>query len=169
MMNELSILELQDKMNSGIYTARVITEMYLERIKKLDKQGPKLNSIIELNPEALAIATALDAERRAMGPRGPLHGIPVVIKDNIDTSDQMTTTAGSIALIGSIPLQDAFIVQMLREAGAIILGKTTKNFGHLLIERSADKKSVELIGLIGDLNIFKTIWVKNLADIPGFT
>jgi len=123
-MDEMSIPKLQNKMISGMYTARSIIQLYLERIEMLDRQGPALNSIIELNPEALAIADALDAERKVKGPRGPLHGIPILIKDNIDTADQMTTTAGSLALVGSTPLQDAFLVQKLRAAGAIILGKT---------------------------------------------
>jgi amidase len=98
-MEEMSITELQDKMKSGEYTARMITEMYLERIQELDKQGPALNAVLELNPDALAIADALDAERSAKGLRGPLHGIPVMVKDNIDTADKMMTTAGSLALV----------------------------------------------------------------------
>lgn len=123
-MDELTIAELQEKMNAGAYNAREITEMYLERIEQLDKRGPALKAVIELNPDALAIADALDAERQARGPRGPLHGIPVLIKDNIDTADRMATTAGSLALAGSIAPQDSFVAQKLREAGAIILGKT---------------------------------------------
>ncbi len=123
-MRESTIVELQQKMRSGEYTARIIAEMYLERVEKLDKQGPTLNAVIELNPDALKIADALDAEREATGARGPLHGIPVMLKDNIDTADQMMTTAGSLALAGSIAPQDSFVAQRLREAGAIILGKT---------------------------------------------
>jgi amidase len=123
-MQEMTIIELQVKMNSGEYTARSITEAYFERIEALDKQGPEVNAILELNPDALAIADALDAERIANGPRGLLHGIPVLLKDNIDTADRMTTTAGSLALTGSIPPQDAYLAQRLREAGAVILGKT---------------------------------------------
>lgn len=121
---EMKIIELQEKMNSGRNTARDMTQMYLDRIETLDKQGPALNAILELNPDALAIAESLDAERQAKGPRGPLHGIPVLLKDNIDTADRMITTAGSLALGGSIPPQDAFVAQKLREAGAVILGKT---------------------------------------------
>lgn len=121
---EMTIIELQEKMNSGRNTARDITQMYLDRIETLDKQGPALNAILELNPDALAIAESLDAERQAKGPRGPLHGIPVLLKDNIDTADRMITTAGSLALGGSFPPQDAFAAQKLREAGAVILGKT---------------------------------------------
>src|SRR5215831_6823438 len=120
---ETTVAELQKSMESGQRTARSITELYLKRIDALDKQGPELRSIIETNPEALDIADRLDAERKAKGPRGPLHGIPVAIKDNIDTHDRMTTTAGSLALKGSIPPQDSFIAQKLREAGAIILAK----------------------------------------------
>ena len=109
---------------SGRRTARQIAEQYLSRIQALDRNGPSLHSVIELNPDALAIADALDAERQTGGPRGPLHGIPVLIKDNIDTADRMTTTAGSLALEGSIAARDAFIVERLRAAGAVILGKT---------------------------------------------
>jgi amidase len=96
----------------------------LERIQRLDKQGPALNAVIELNPDVLSIAAALDEERRTSGPRGPLHGVPIMLKDNIDTADKMTTTAGSLALAGSKPRRDAFVAEKLREAGAVILGKT---------------------------------------------
>ena len=123
-LDEKTIAELQEGIRSGGLTARSIAEKYLSRITAIDKQGPRLNSVIELNPEALTIADALDAERKAKGPRGPLHGIPILIKDNIDTFDQMSTTAGSLALEGSIAPRDAFIVQKLRGAGAVILGKT---------------------------------------------
>ena len=107
-LDEISVDELQRSMGSGERTARSITELYLARIEEMDQQGPELRSIIETNPEALAIADELDAERRTNGPRGPLHGIPVAVKDNIDTHDQMTTTAGSLALEGSIPPMDSF-------------------------------------------------------------
>jgi amidase len=123
-LDEKSIAELQEAMKSGALTARSIAEKYLSRIAAIDKQGPRLNSVIEINPDAAAIADALDAERKTRGARGPLHGIPVLIKDNIDTADRMATTAGSLALEGSIPPRDAFIAQKLREAGAVILGKT---------------------------------------------
>jgi amidase len=93
-------------MNSGKLSSRRIVEWYLERIKSIDSNGPRLNSIIELNPDALAIADELDAERKKKGPRGLMHGIPVVLKDNIDTADKMMTTAGSLALLGSIPSQE---------------------------------------------------------------
>jgi amidase len=122
--DEITIAQLQDGMKSGKYTARSISEKYLARIEAIDKNGPSLRSVIETNPDALAIAEALDKERKAKGPRGPLHGIPVLIKDNIDTADRMMTTAGSLALIGSKPPKDSFVVQKLREAGAVILGKT---------------------------------------------
>jgi amidase len=121
---EATIDQLQDSMRSGAYTARSIAEQYLARIDAMDQQGPAVNAIIELNPEALAIADALDAERKAKGPRGPLHGIPVLIKDNIGTLDKMQTTAGSLALVDGTPPRDAFIAARLRAAGAIILGKT---------------------------------------------
>jgi amidase len=110
-------------MARGELTSRRLTEAYLDRIAALDGQGPALRSVIETNPEALDIARALDTERQAEGARGPLHGIPVLIKDNIDTADRMTTTAGSLALEGSVPEQDSHVAQRLREAGAVILGK----------------------------------------------
>ena len=123
-MAELTIPELQTGMQTGEITARSITGMYLRRIAEIDQAGPMLNAVIEVNPDALEIADTLDAERRARGPRGPLHGIPILIKDNIDTADKMLTTAGSLALLGSIASQDATVVRRLRAAGAIILGKT---------------------------------------------
>ena len=122
-LDEVTVSELQASMESGERTARSITEAYLRRIEEIDGWGPELRSIIETNPDALAIADELDAERAAGNVRGPLHGIPVAIKDNIDTHDGMTTTAGSLALEGSIPPRDAFISERLREAGAIILAK----------------------------------------------
>src|SRR2546421_573178 len=121
---EATIAQLQAAMNSGKETAASLAKKFLDRIVEVDRRGPKLNSFIELNPDAVALARALDAERKANGPRGPLHGIPVVLKDNIDTHDRMTTTAGSLALAGSIPLQDSFVARKLRDAGAVILGKT---------------------------------------------
>jgi amidase len=123
-MDELSISALQQQMESGALTARRLAENYLERIAAIDQSGPALNAVIELNPDALAIAEALDAERQSRGARGPLHGIPVLIKDNIDTADKMQTTAGSLALGGNHPRHDAFVARRLREAGAVILGKT---------------------------------------------
>jgi len=122
-LEEATIVSLQEGMRSGRHTARSITEAYLARIEELNHKGPKLRAVIETNPEALAVADALDAERKAKGPRGPLHGIPVLLKDNIGTADRMTTTAGSLALEGSIPPHDAFLAARLREAGAVLLGK----------------------------------------------
>lgn len=122
-MHEFNVIELQRHMDSGELTAAGLAETYLARIEAIDRNGPRLNAVLELNPDALAIADALDAERREQGPRGPLHGIPLLLKGNIDTADRMTTTAGSLALAGSIAPQDAFIVQRLRQAGAVILGK----------------------------------------------
>jgi len=121
---EWTISELQEKLNSGELTARQLAVLYLERIDSVDKGGPYVNSVIEVNPDALQIAEKLDAERTAGKARGPLYGIPILIKDNIDTHDQMQTTAGSLALEGHIATQDAFIVKQLRKAGAVILGKT---------------------------------------------
>lgn len=111
-------------MQAGELTSRAITEMYLKRIEEIDKEGPKLNSIIEVNSDALSIADSLDKERKDGKVRGPLHGVPVLIKDNIDTADKMMTTAGSLALEGHHAAKDAFIIQQLREAGAVLLGKT---------------------------------------------
>jgi len=123
-LDEATIPELQIAMNEGRYTARSLTEKYLGRIEEIDKAGPKINSVIEINPDALDIADQLDKERRAGKLRSQLHGIPVLIKDNIDTADKMMTTAGSLAMSGSITAKDSFVVQKLREAGAVILGKT---------------------------------------------
>jgi amidase len=123
-LNELTIDELQKRMQSRQTTSHAITQMYLDRIQKMDKDGPKLNSVIELNPDALSIADALDKERKNGKIRGPLHGIPVLIKDNIDTADKMQTTAGALALQGNIAKQDSFVAKKLREAGAVIIGKT---------------------------------------------
>ena len=121
--DEITVDDLQRMMESGEHTARSITEAYIGRIEAMDRQGPELRSMIEINPDALEIADELDAERSASGPRGPLHGIPVALKDNLDTHDRMTTTAGSLALEGSIPPRDSFVAERLRAAGAIILGK----------------------------------------------
>ena len=121
---EITITQLQDGMKSGKYTARSLAEQYLARIDAVDKKGPAVNAIIELNPDALAIAESLDKERRGGKVRGPLHGIPVLIKDNIDTADKMMTTAGSLALVGSKPPKDSAVAAKLRAAGAVILGKT---------------------------------------------
>ncbi len=123
-LNEITIDALQQKMQQGTYTSKSITEMYLQRIAAIDREGPALHAVIEINPEALAIAEAMDQERKTGKIRGPLHGIPVLIKDNIDTGDQMMTTAGSLALEGNKAGKDAFIVAQLRAAGAVILGKT---------------------------------------------
>src|SRR3954471_22338767 len=122
-LEEATIADLQSGMAAGKYTARSITQAYLDRIAELDRQGPTLRHVIETNPDALSIADSLDQERKGGRVRGPLHGIPILIKDNIDTADRMMTTAGSLALEGSIPLQDAFIAARLRAAGAILLGK----------------------------------------------
>ena len=120
---EYDIASLQALMQSGELTSEQLTAFYLERIESIDRSGPELNAIIEVNPQALQIAKALDDERQASGPRGPMHGIPVVLKANIDTADRMTTTAGSLALAGHRPPVDAFVVQQLRAAGAVILAK----------------------------------------------
>lgn len=123
-LNEATIADLQKKMEAGTHTSRSITELYLKRIDAIDKSGPKLNAVIELNKSALDMADNMDKERKAKRLRGPLHGIPVLIKDNIDTGDNMHTTAGSLALSDNFAKQDAFIVHKLRQAGAVILGKT---------------------------------------------
>ena len=123
-LKETSIAALQQHMESGKYTAVQITQLYLDRINAIDKTGPTLGAVIEVNPDALSIATAMDGERKAGKTRGPLHGIPVLIKDNINSGDAMQTTAGSLALIGNKAKKDAFIIQKLRDAGAVLLGKT---------------------------------------------
>src|SRR5712691_7343088 len=123
-LDELTIADLQAAIASGKFTCHSLIEKYRQRIEEIDRRGPAVNSVIELNPDALAIADGLDKERKAKGPRGPLHGIPVLVKDNIDTADRMQTAAGSLALLGSHPVRDSFVAQKLREAGAVILGKT---------------------------------------------
>lgn len=123
-LDEITIAQLQAAMKNGRHTARSITQLYLNRIAEIDRTGPALRSVIELNPDALASADQLDAERRANKVRGPMHGIPILIKDNIDTGDHMQTTAGSLALVGTPAPRDAFIAARLRAAGAVILGKT---------------------------------------------
>jgi amidase len=123
-IEERSLSDLQTDLAAHRLTSEKLVLQYLERIERLDRNGPCLRSVIELNPDAPAIARALDEELRVKGARGPLHGIPVLLKDNIDTQDRMATTAGSLALLGSQPPEDAFVVQRLRAAGAVILGKT---------------------------------------------
>src|ERR1700676_1110036 len=123
-LDEITIDSLQKAFASGQYSSRSVTEKYLARIQAIDKAGPMLNSVIEVNPDAIRIADGLDAERKAKGTRGPLHGVPILIKDNIDTGDRMNTTAGSLALLGSQAPRDAFVAAQLRKAGAVILGKT---------------------------------------------
>lgn len=120
----LSISEMQANLKSGRLTARSLTDFYLANIEAIDRKGPSLKSVIETNPDALAIADELDRERKSKGPRGPLHGIPILIKDNIDTADKMMTTAGSLALVGAKPPADSFVVKQLRKAGCVLLGKT---------------------------------------------
>jgi len=121
---ELTIEDAQAAMRSGRVTARRLAEMYLERVERIDRRGPALRSVIETNPDALSIADALDRERKSGRVRGPLHGVPILVKDNIDTADRMETTAGSLALVGARPARDAFVVERLRAAGAVIVGKT---------------------------------------------
>jgi amidase len=122
-LEEVTLDEIQAGLASGELTCRTLTEAYLERIEAADRQGPELYAVLETNPEALRIAEELDDEYRSRGPRGPLHGVPILLKDNIDTADGMSTTAGSTALRGSIAPQDAFLAARLREAGAVLLGK----------------------------------------------
>lgn len=123
-LEEISISELQKKMQRGEASAVSITKEYLDRIQKIDKAGPMLNAVIEINPDAISIAEGLDRERKQGKIRGPLHGIPILVKDNINTGDRMMTTAGSLALVGNRVKEDAFIVQQLRKAGVVLLGKT---------------------------------------------
>lgn len=123
-LSEITISALQEKMKNGILSSKLITQWYLNRIEQIDKKGPSLNSIIETNPDAIGIAEAMDTERKNGKIRSALHGIPVLIKDNIDTGDKMMTTAGSLALVGNKASNDAFIIRLLRESGAVLLGKT---------------------------------------------
>jgi amidase len=123
-LNVLSIRQLQQYLQSGRYTSEKLVSLYLDRIERIDKAGPKLNSVIEVNPDVIEISIQLDKERKSGRIRSPLHGIPVMIKDNIDTADKMLTTAGSMAMTGSPANNDAYIVSRLREAGAVIMGKT---------------------------------------------
>jgi amidase len=123
-LHDRPITEMRDLMNDGALTSEALVRTYLSRIDALDRAGPELRAVLETNPDALAIAADLDTERRRSGPRGPLHGVPILVKDNLDTGDAMTTTAGSLALEGHLAPQDAFVIARLREAGAVILGKT---------------------------------------------
>ena len=123
-LDEVTIAELQRRMETGLETSRSIVDKYLARIDAVDRRGPGLRSVLEVNPDAAAIADGLDAERRAGRVRGPLHGIPILIKDNIATGDRMMTTAGSLALAGAPTPADAFVAARLRAAGVVILGKT---------------------------------------------
>jgi len=138
-LHELSISDLQQGLESGKFTARSLVEKYLAQIEAIDRDGPGLASVIEVNPDALSIADKLDAERGAKGSRGPLHGIPVLIKDNIDTADKMATTAGSLALVGSKVPEDSFVAKQLRRAGAVLMGKT--NLSEWANIRSSDSTS----------------------------
>jgi amidase len=123
-LQEATIAQLQSAMAGGKLSARSLVERYIARIRALDQHGPHVNSVLELNPDAPEIADQLDEERRRKGPRGPLHGIPILLKDNVDTHDRMMTTAGSLALVGQPPLQDATVAARLRQSGAVLLGKT---------------------------------------------
>src|SRR5437868_12215584 len=122
--NEITVNDVRQGLESGRFSSRRLVEQYLARVQSVDKAGPRVNSVIEINPAALAIADELDRERRAKSPHSPLHGIPVLIKDNIATADRMQTTDGSLALVGAKPPRDAFLVARLRAAGAVVLGKT---------------------------------------------
>jgi len=137
-LEEATIAQLQAGLGSGAYTSVALVDQYLSRIEQLNHKGPELRAVIEVNPDAHEIADALDAERKEKGPRGPLHGIPILVKDNIGTADRMTTTAGSLALEGSIPARDSFIAGKLREAGAVLLGKTNlSEWANFRSERSS--------------------------------
>lgn len=123
-LDEETISSLREKLSSGKYSSEQLVRMYLERIESIDKNGVKLNAVIEINPEAIALAKMMDSELKSGKSRGPLHGIPILIKDNIDTVDKMQTTAGSLALVGNIASNDAFVIKKIREAGAVLIGKT---------------------------------------------
>mgnify|MGYP000498151237 FL=1 len=140
-LNEITIEELQNLMQTGKQTSKSITQLYLKRIVDLNKKGPSLNAVIEVNPDAIKIAEALDIERKQGMLRGPLHGIPVLIKDNIDTADKMMTTAGAAAMIGNIAKEDAFIVKQLRSAGAVLLGKRDSEKQDLLQQNDVQENA----------------------------
>src|SRR3970282_1679594 len=123
-LDEETIGSLREKLASGKYTSEQLGQLYLKRIETIDATGPQLNSVIEINPDAISIAVKMDKEMKSGKSRGPLHGIPILIKDNIDTGDKMQTTAGALAMEGNIVTKDAFVVKKIREAGAIIIGKT---------------------------------------------
>jgi amidase len=123
-LEEVTLAQLDEGLRSGRHTSRALTEAYLARMDAIDKKGPAINAVIELNPDAIAIAESLDRERKEKSARGPLHGIPVLIKDNIETADRMHTTAGSLALADNIASRDSFVARRLREAGAVLIGKT---------------------------------------------
>jgi amidase len=124
-LDEATVSALQEGMTTGKYTSLGLTELYLARIEAIDRSGPTINSVIETNPSALEIATSLDTERKSGRVRGPLHGVPVLIKDNIDTQDLMKTSAGSLAHADTVAAQAAGLVRQLRESGAVIIGKTS--------------------------------------------
>lgn len=124
LLEGISLEQLQEKMTSGELTSVAITGLYIDRIRKIDQSGPNLRAVLEINPDAMAIAAELDLERAQGKVRGPLHGVPIMIKDNIDTGDRMQTTAGSLAMLGNRAKNDAHVIKLLRDAGAIILGKT---------------------------------------------
>ena len=137
-LEEATVADLQSQMESGERSATQIVSLYLERIERLNHRGPQLNAVIATNPEAVEIADRLDRERAEGRVRGPLHGIPVLVKDNLDTADRMATTAGSKALEGTIALEDAFVVSRLRDAGAVILGKANlSEWANFRSERSS--------------------------------
>src|SRR6185503_9045981 len=123
-LDEWTFSQLQQAMTSGRYSSKQLVEKYSDRIGDIDKKGPSINAVIEMNPDAERIAAELDRERKDKGPRGPLHGVPILIKDNLDTADRMMTTAGSLALVGAKPARDSYVAKKLRDAGAVILGKT---------------------------------------------
>ena len=137
-LEEATVADLQRQMESGERSASEISSLYLERIERLNRRGPALNALIATNPEAMEIAGRLDRERAEGRVRGPLHGIPILVKDNLDTADRMATTAGSRALAGTIAPEDAFVVARLRDAGAVILGKTNlSEWANFRSERSS--------------------------------
>lgn len=121
---DMQIMDLQRAMETGQITSRQLVFYYLSRIAMLDQDGPYINAVMEINPDAIFIAEALDVERKQKGSRGMLHGIPILVKDNIETGDKMRTTAGALALEYNVAIKDAFLIKLLREAGAVILGKT---------------------------------------------
>jgi hypothetical protein len=165
-LEEATIADLQAQMEAGRLTARRLLEDYLARIEAIDSRGPALNSIIEINPDARQIADALDTERARSGPRGPLHGIPILLKDNVDTADRTRTAAGSLALVDSQVQQDATVASRLRDAGAVLLGKAGLSEWAITAPRARRAAGADAAGRSGIHTCWTTIPAAPAPDRP---